>query len=422
MRVQLLAWIRGAFTVTTVLCALITIATVPVLADDNDEVEQVVRLPEPTGIIETAQPQSVITEPSPSRIDPKEFVGMATVFERAVANHVFDEAAFPALDEASSFEAAIETPKPELRELLANPFLEAQEQAGPEGGGAPAETGTDPRDFGGKAMPYYRLTNLSNGMKTQDFTLFGMWAWSKVSAMTYEIPFARFYDIRDTAACANFEQTGECFGTVPGGGTPEFPRGFDARGDGQIAGVGDSIFRYIMNFDWKLFGAGFLPGLDLTFPTATEPVLGGQTFTAGPIFTFVWDLNFWPAPGAFFAAMNIFQIDVWKDADRSSVNRFIGRWFMMFPVQKSQMLYLMVEMQPLYDWESEHFSFWIGPEFGKAFAPGDFFLNGGALYAKPGWGINPNSDFGDRDWSFEFGFRYFFNPSRSVVELQQMGQ
>jgi hypothetical protein len=246
-----------------------------------------------------------------------------------------------------------------------------------------------------------------------------MWAWSTKMALTYEIPFARYYNIRGTEACASFEETGECFGNVPGGGTPEFPRGFEGRGLGQIVGVGDSIFRLIMNFDWNLFGGGFLPGLDLTFPTASEPVLGGQSFVAGPIFTHVWDMKFWPAPGAFFAMMNIFQFDVHRDPERPEVGRFLGRWFIQLPVQKSQMLYILTEMQPVYDWKTEHFSFWIGPEFGKAFKPGEFFRNGGAIYFKPGFGIKPKEEFGDRKWTFEFGFRYFLNPSKSVMDMLQ---
>ena len=351
-------------------------------------------------------------------IDPQDFVGTKTVQERIARNRVFDDAAFRSFDEENVFETTIESSIPSFRAESANPFQDAAQQAGQQGGGGQqAQTGTDPRDFGGKVMPYYRFTKLSNGMKTRDFTLFGMWAWSTKAALTYEIPFARYYDIRGTDACASLEETGECFGNVPGGGSDFFPRGFEGRGLGEIAGMGDSIFRMIFNFDTKLFGAGFLPGVDLTFPTATEAVLGGQTFTAGPIFTFVWDLPFWPAPGAFFAQMNIFQIDVWKDPERDDVNRYLGRWFLMFPIQKSHKLYVLIEMQPVYDWEASHFSFWLAPEFGKAWGPTEFFRNGGAIYVKPGFGINPNAAFGDRDTSFEFGFRYFLNPTQSVMDL-----
>ena len=44
----------------------------------------------------------------------------------------------------------------------------------------------------------------------------------------------------------------------------------------------------------------------------------------------------------------------------------------------------------------------IGPEVGKLLAPGRI------LYVKPGMGIDPDKDAGDRNWTFEVGFRYFF--------------
>ena len=59
-------------------------------------------------------------------------------------------------------------------------------------------------------------------------------------------------------------------------------------------------------------------------------------------------------------------------------------------------------MQPVYDFREDHFSFWIGPEFGKIMAPGHIF------YVKPGFGIDPSKSKGDRKFTMEFGFRYFF--------------
>ncbi len=66
-------------------------------------------------------------------------------------------------------------------------------------------------------------------------------------------------------------------------------------------------------------------------------------------------------------------------------------------------IYMLPEMQPMYDFEEKHFSFWVGPEFGKILAPG--FI----AYAKPGFGIDPDSAEGDRDFTFEFGIRYFMD-------------
>ena len=60
----------------------------------------------------------------------------------------------------------------------------------------------------------------------------------------------------------------------------------------------------------------------------------------------------------------------------------------------------MPEFQPIYDFETDDFSFWVGPEFGKIVSEGQ------VLYAKPGWGID-QSRF-DRQFTFEVGWRYFF--------------
>ena len=64
-------------------------------------------------------------------------------------------------------------------------------------------------------------------------------------------------------------------------------------------------------------------------------------------------------------------------------------------------IYLLTELQPVYDFEIDHFSFWIGPELGK------IVKNGVIFYAKPGFGIDGDADKGDRKFSFELGFRYF---------------
>jgi len=61
----------------------------------------------------------------------------------------------------------------------------------------------------------------------------------------------------------------------------------------------------------------------------------------------------------------------------------------------------MPEFQPIYDFETEDFSGWLGLEFGKMLAPGKI------AYIKPGWGID-NSEPVDRDNTFEIGFRWFF--------------
>ena len=59
------------------------------------------------------------------------------------------------------------------------------------------------------------------------------------------------------------------------------------------------------------------------------------------------------------------------------------------------------ELQPIYDFETDEFSLWLGLEFGKMVAPGKI------AYIKPGWGID-NSEATDRESTLEVGFRWFF--------------
>ena len=110
--------------------------------------------------------------------------------------------------------------------------------------------------------------------------------------------------------------------------------------------------------------------------------------------------------------MNIWEFDWYRDNNRDQVNMYMGRWFLQLPINKKHMLYLLTEFQPIYDFEEDHFSFWFGPEFGKAFPPSKgVFRNGGAIYFKPGFGVNPSRTAGDREFTFEVGFRAFF-PAR----------
>jgi hypothetical protein len=63
-------------------------------------------------------------------------------------------------------------------------------------------------------------------------------------------------------------------------------------------------------------------------------------------------------------------------------------------------LYLLTEFQPVYDFREDEFSLWVGPELGK------ILKDGVIAYLKPGWGID-NTEPGDREFTFEIGFRYF---------------
>ena len=265
-------------------------------------------------------------------------------------------------------------------------------------------------------MPYYLYTELENGIKVNQMNFFGMHAFTGRFAMTYDIPLAKKIDYSDLGAFRTLSggiPSGSGFGEVPSGGVP-FD---DLDPDGDVIGMGDISLRFFLRpeqLEWsyddgntmgKKKGISLMPLVELLFPTATEDVLGGEAMIVSPGFVLVVDM-----PGdapfglGFFAMMNFFDFDVYKDDSRGSTSRWRGRWFWMQPLSKpgpdlTDGLYLLTEFQPVYDFNTSDFDFWIGPEFGKA-------MEWGAIYAKPGWGIDNETE--DRDFTFEVGFRYFF--------------
>jgi hypothetical protein len=221
-------------------------------------------------------------------------------------------------------------------------------------------TGTDPRVFNNKWMPYYRYTKLENGLVQQDLTAFGTFGFSPRVGMFYEVPLAQYRDFSD----------------VPG-----FPPGTDAIGMGDI----DLKFLWrpkALEFSYGKEGkksASVLLGTDFLLPTATDDALAGNALLFAPIVAFVWDMPFY----GFVAALNLYFFDVYKKGSAPNTSRYVG------------------EFQPIYDFETKEFSSWIGVELGKMLSPGRI------AYIKPGWGID-NSELTDREFTFEAGFRWFF--------------
>ena len=233
-------------------------------------------------------------------------------------------------------------------------------------------------------MPFYRYTELENGLEEHQTTAFGLLKFSDAVAMTYEVPVAMS---RDFTGIDAFE----------GGGTT--PNGLPDSGD--ETGIGDSNIRMFQKLG-RLGGMDWMAGFQLTFPTATQDGLGSGKTQAGPLVVNVIDI---PKMHAFFAMMHITQFDIFGDDNRDDIALYVGRWFYMQPLSKPgpgalDGIYLLPELQPVYDFENSEFSFWIGPELGKIIGEGK------VLYAKPGWGIDAEG--GERDKTFEIGFRWFF--------------
>jgi hypothetical protein len=244
------------------------------------------------------------------------------------------------------------------------------------------QTGTDPRAFSNKWMPYYRYTELENGLIQQDVTAFGTVPFSPRVGMFYEVPLAQYRDFSD----------------VPG-----FPPGTDA------IGMGDIDLKFLLKPKALEFAYGkegkksgnVLLGTDFVLPTATDDALAGNALLFAPIVGVVFDMPF----HGFVAALNLYYFDVYKEDSAPETSRYVGRWFYMQPLTRPGPwwggFFLMPEFQPVYDFETDDFSSWIGVELGKILAPGKI------AYIKPGWGLD-NSELTDREFTVEAGFRWFF--------------
>ena len=267
---------------------------------------------------------------------------------------------------------------------------QAQDAAAPnvEGTSAEADNGTDPRDFGNKFMPYSRFTTLDNGADDWQLTAFGMIDMSDTIiegypwAITYEMPIVQYRDIGDALPA----------GSVSGGGG--FGQNELPLDSADEVGVGD--------LNLRAFGpvgqAGkfnFLAGVELFIPTASEDLLGSGKFTISPIFVPMYA----GGPNWFIAPMIFpYRTDFAGQGSRGDIDLTLCRCFAMYAFQNG--MYLLPELQPIYDWNEDEFSLYVMPEVGKILAPGRI------AYIKPGYGVDPDEN--DREWGLELGFRYFF--------------
>ena len=269
------------------------------------------------------------------------------------------------------------------------------------------QTGTDPRDFSNKFMPYYRYSENKNNVYINQFVVFGMIAFNTRLALAYEWPMAKRINYASQLGSSG----------LPGGGNPDLPsNGIPGplEGDGDAVGMGDLILRFFSrpeSLEWKYKegesdSISLMPTLEFILPTATDPVLGAESLILGPAITVVADLPGGPPFGlGFIASMNFYEFSVFKSNDRGSTSRYLGRHFWMQPLSKPgpnifDGLYMLTEFQTIYDFRTSDFDLWIGPEFGK------IVKDGLIVYAKPGWGIDAEAN--DRKFTFEVGVRIFY--------------
>jgi len=224
-------------------------------------------------------------------------------------------------------------------------------------------------------MPYYINTELESGLKINQMNLFGLFAFDKDFAITYDIPIT--VEIDD--------------------GTP----------GGKVNGMGDLGLRFFYKPGSTQFKeSSHMFGAEFKFPTASDDEIGGLEVTiASPMYVYVKNVQI-TGPG-FLAMMNFYDFDIFGTDPVTKVSKFRGRWFAMIPLAKPgpnflDGWYLLPELQPVYDFEADddEFSLWFAPELGKLLSKS--FV----MYAKPGWGIINDAQT-DRDFTFEIGFRYF---------------
>ena len=159
-----------------------------------------------------------------------------------------------------------------------------------------------------------------------------------------------------------------------------------------LRGIGSTMLRE----DPRLAGKfQFLAGVEMFFPTATDDLLGSGKFTISPIFVPMYA----GGPNWFIAPMIFpYRTDFAGEGGRADIDLTLCRCFAMYAFDNG--MYLLPEMQPIYDWNADEFSLFVMPEVGKILAPGRI------AYVKPGFGID--TDPNEREWGVEIGFRYFF--------------
>lgn len=155
----------------------------------------------------TLLPLIVLAESSYAQAFPKEFFGNTPQVEQEKSTQL---ARLDAIGQTVQIRGEDEEGR----------FLAAQEGGGADGvaggiagGPPPDKSGTDPRDFAPKFMPYYRYTTLENDLEVNEFTLFGLQDFhigDKHLAVTYELPTIKDvdWDSSDSGLPSSISETG----------------------------------------------------------------------------------------------------------------------------------------------------------------------------------------------------------------------
>ncbi len=245
------------------------------------------------------------------------------------------------------------------------------------------KTGNDPRDFSHKITPYYRFDS-RNGVDQQTANLFFMIPFTFPgttipSAVTFESP---LYTWNDNDFAPNAD------------------------------GIADWTFRLIM----KPFTTGFIGNtrashvffLEATVPSGAAGVTGDQTILSpgyGPIIS--------NSPNWFFAPIFFYDTAINNDSMADDVDRLRARIFFQYAWPNG--VYVLPELQLVYDFNRDEFTGNFLPEIGWVYDKPPKLEDGyrpsarpgKAIYIKGGPGFS-NSDPGDLDWRVEVGHRFLW--------------
>ncbi len=245
------------------------------------------------------------------------------------------------------------------------------------------KTGNDPRDFSHKIIPYYRYDD-RDGVDQHNAYLFFMIPFTfpgtdVPSAVTFESPLYRWN---------------------------EFDVGPDE------SGLADWTFRLIMKpFNTPFIGntrASHIFFLEATVPSGATGVTGDQTILSpgyGPIIS--------NSPNWFFAPIFFYDFAINNDSAAPDVDRLRARIFFQYAWKNG--VYVLPELQLVYDFNADEFTGNFLPEIGYVYDKPPQLADGyrpsappgKAIYIKGGPGFS-NDDPGDLDWRLEIGHRFLW--------------
>jgi len=165
----------------------------------------------------------------------------------------------------------------------------------------------------------------------------------------------------------------------------------------NISGTGDMAFRYLyipyVTNKWGLAG-----GLEMFFPTASNPALGDGKFVLRPqLFAGFFGLF---GKNSIFAPGILYLFDVAGDDDRASVSQWqMDIYFVWLLAQMKH--WLIINPQPVIDVANNKEFMIVDVEFGFMVPT----LPGASVWVRPGAGIGEDRPF---DWAFEFGFKWIW--------------